>query len=170
MSDEQESDTKAGKWSKAAIEDRRRQVFEFVMMKGLSETAIAEQLGVHRNTIVNDVRAMRDEMRAQVKDLDVMAEIGDQKIRFERIVSDALFEAAATKTPGAKAMLIAQALRAMELKQRLLIETGFLPNAVKRTEGKMEVSGGLDIRAMSTPELQELRRTMVERLARVNLS
>lgn len=50
---------KAGRWGQAAIQDRRRQVFELVMMKGVSESAIAEQLGVHRNTIVNDYRADR---------------------------------------------------------------------------------------------------------------
>lgn len=72
---------KAGRWGQAAIQDRRRQVFELVMMKGVSESAIAEQLGVHRNTIVNDCRAIRDDMRSRVKDLDVLTEIGDHAAR-----------------------------------------------------------------------------------------
>lgn len=153
-----------GRWSKAAIEDRRRNVFEFCILKGMSETAVAQQMGVHRNTIVADVRNLREEMRARVKDVDPATEIGAQAQKYERLAEEALVEAAASAQAGAKAQLMGQALRAMELRQRLLMETGFLPMAAKTINGELKLSGGLDLTKMTTEELRGLRGSLLERL------
>lgn len=161
---------KAGRWTKAAIEDRRRRVFDFVVVRKLSETSVASMLGVHRNTVVSDVRMLRSEMARAIQTLDVRAEIGGFVARYDKIAADAILEADATKTAGSKAFLLSQALRAMELKQRLLIETGYLPNAIRKVEGRLEVSGGLDIRSMSTAELREYRSGLLQQLQRTGLS
>lgn len=152
------------RYSREAIADRRRTVFEMVLMKGMSESAFAEQSGVSRNTIVEDVRCLRASMRTQVKELDVQSEIGDAKARFEKMAELALVEASFTKSPGSKAMLMGQALRAMELKTRLLLDTGYLPNAEKKVSGSLTLSGGLDMKQMSTGELKAMRDRLAGRI------
>ncbi len=164
MSDRDVVPAQGKKWTREAIADRRRQVFEFVLLRGINECAIAEQIGVSRRTIVQDVKELRETVRREVKELDVLADIGEQKKRYEKISEWALMEASTTKLPGSKAVLLGQALRAMELKQRLLIDTGFYPNAALKVNASLTVSGGLDIRRMSTAELREMRDRLAVRL------
>ncbi len=155
------------RWSREAIADRRHQVFEMVLMKGISATAFAEQAGVSRQTICADVKALRQSVRREVKDLDFLAEVGDLKARFEKMAELALVEAAMTKTPAAKATLMGQALRAMELKTRMLIDVGFFPNAEKKVSGSLTLSGGLAVTKMTTGELKAMRERLAIRLADV---
>lgn len=155
-----------GKWNRASIDARRRQVLEMVLLNGISEQAMAEASGVHRNTIVNDVAVLRQEARSKMKDLDVIAEIGDFALKYDEVFKRMLFEASSARTPAAKSMLTAQALRAQMQKQQLLIETGVLPSAEKKITGELHLSGGLDVTKMSTDELRQhlaaLRRTILD--------
>lgn len=156
-----------GKWNAAAIEDRRRQVFE-LMLRGISETVIARQFGVHRNTIVNDVREIRRQNRRKMEEAqrDSLSEIGKMVGEFDEIMKIAMFEAASAKRVGGKAMMLGVALKALVERSRLLIETGILPSAAIEMKGEIAVrlSDGRDLRRMSLEELKRAFETTSKRI------
>lgn len=70
MSEEQTSKLtskkKGGPYTKAEQEKRRIKVYELYFEKGYSATKIAEELGVNRNTINDDIKSWYGEMAAQI--------------------------------------------------------------------------------------------------------
>ena len=152
---------KVGRWNKAAIEDRRRTIFEMVMLKGYSETAIATVLGIHRNTVVRDVAVIGEILQKRVEGCDPMSEIGVQAQKYLRSAELMLLEMGETKDAAKKAALMGRALQAMDLRVKMLLETGILPTAAQ----KVEVSGGLDLKGASMEELKSHRERLMERLA-----
>lgn len=65
-----------GKNNAYVIEERRRKVYK-LWTQGVPETKIAEALGVHRNTVCSDIKALREAHRERVAAIDAYTEIGD---------------------------------------------------------------------------------------------
>lgn len=156
-----------GKRTKEAIEYRRRQVFELVLLNGTEASVVAGMLQVHRNTVVNDVAEIRRTLKQWAKALDPHEAIGERAAMYRKVAQTALFDASQTESGGAKAMLLAQVLRAMELEGKLLLDTGVIPKAADKVEGRLEVAGGVDINLMSTPELRQLRDQLAGKIHRL---
>jgi len=151
-----------GKWSRAAVDDRRRKVWEMHTLQGMPEVAIAKWFGVHRNTIVNDVRAIREANRKAAAATDPFAEIGDMTHRLDDVAQKAMLEYASTDSVGGKAQFLNTALKALEQKTRLQFESGTVPKAVSKVEGTLHVDG-LDLKKMTLDELHKMRHDLVLR-------
>jgi len=169
MSDTEKVEPK-GKYTKAAISDRRRRVFELVLLKGHTEGAVAKVLGVHRNTVVGDMRIIREIMRETLGDFDPMAEVGVQAAKYEAISQMALYDSTVTKNVAIKAPLYSAALRALAERTKLLFDAGILKEVPKRVEGTLEISGGINLEGMSLEELKSRRDQLVNRLSQFNMS
>ena len=157
-----------GRWSRAAVDDRRRKVWEMHVMKGMPETAVAKWFGVHRNTIVNDVRAIRELNRSKALHTDAMAEIGGMTAQLEDIAKKAMLEYGTADASSAKAQFLSTALKALEQKSRLQFEAGTIPKAATKIEGSLQVQG-LDLQKMTLEELYKLRENLVTRGAQLPL-
>lgn len=147
--------------TKQQLEDRRRQVWDLVL-RGVPVTVIAKTLGVHRNTITNDVKVLRERNRQQITDVDVKAEIGDAVAKYDEIFKAALGDYATTDKDGSKASFLSQAQSALERKLRFLIDVGVLPKAVQEFSGKLVVEG-VDVASASVDELKSLRNKLAQR-------
>jgi transposase len=158
---------RGARYSQAAILARRRSVFEMVVLKGFSTPAVAKALAVSPRTVAGDLAALREAMKGQSDGCDVQAEIGLQAAKFERLAQLALQEMGAAKSPMERAALMGQALRAMDLRIRLLQRTGLLPSAPRRVETTVSSPGGptVDYSTMPLPELLERRDRLLASLA-----
>lgn len=121
------------------IEQRRTQVFEFYFVRGLDPGVIAELLGVHRNTIGTDLRAIREKMAQNVREGDVVEAVGLQAALYDRIAQTAMVEFERTEGARVKNAFLSTALGAIERKTRMLIDIGFLPS--RRNELDLRFSG-----------------------------
>jgi len=142
-------------------------VFEMVVLKGFSTPAVAKALAVSPRTVAGDLAALREEMKGRSDGCDVHAEIGLQAAKFERLAQLALQEMSAAKSPMERAALMGQALRAMDLRIRLLQRTGLLPSVPRRVEAAVSTPGGsqVDYATMPLPELLERRDRILASLA-----
>ena len=153
--------------TKETVEARRRQVWEMIL-RGISESVTAKTLGVHRNTVVNDVRMMRVQHRSQVSDADVQEEVGDITAKFDYIFQTAMAEFSTARRPGTRGMLLEKALSALQSKAKFLVEVGTLPKAAQEITGKLLVDG-MDISKMSLEALKSLRNRMAQNLNTMGL-
>lgn len=111
-----------------AIEDRQQQVFELHFVRGLDVGVIAEIFGVHRNTISNDLRTIRERVAKQVRDGDVLAAVGLHAALFDRIAQTAMVEFEKADGGRTRNGFLSTALSALDKKTRMLIDVGFLPH------------------------------------------
>lgn len=156
-----------GEDAELPIEERKRFVWEMVVLrKKLTETAAAKVLGLHRNSVVNLVRQLRLEARDRAAEADGFGELGVLLERFAAVGQAAWCAADEAKSPAAKAMLYGQAIHAWEVEAKLRLQTGLFPRAEKRISGKIEILGGVDPRRMTTEELKQTRRALVNRILR----
>jgi predicted DNA-binding protein (UPF0251 family) len=145
------------KYTDDAIENRRRFVQES-MIRGISAVAIAKQMGVHRNTIVNDIREIRKENAKKVREADVLEEIGEAVQFFEQVSKDAMFEVTDNAHPMAKVSFLSIAMKAKEDKIKLLTQVGVIPSAPKAEQKATSVLfGDVDLENMQVDELKQLR-------------
>lgn len=104
---------------RSAIQTRREQV-SYHLIKGTPVARIAELLGVHRNTIVNDIAYIKDEARSWLDDLAKEGFIHEYRIALEKIrdhefeLQKLLAEASITKK--------IQILRALDENTKLYLE------------------------------------------------
>jgi len=157
-----------GRVSREAISDRRKTVWE-MLVRGTPQVVIAKTLNVHRNTITNDVRFLRQLHRVEVKDTDVHEILGDAVAKFDEIFKYAMQEYSTVdkKKTAAKAQFLEKALSAMDKKARLLVETGVLPKAAQEITGKMMVEG-VDVTKASIQELRTLQQRMMGELRAIS--
>lgn len=149
--------------SRDQIAQRRSAVWE-MHVRGVPYHTIASALGVHRNTIANDVRELRLEHRAEVKDIDVHAKLGDSVAKYDEIFKYAMQEySQQNMNPRERAAFLDKALSSLDKKTRLLVETGVLPRAAQELTGKMIIEG-VDLTKASLEELRTLRNRMVGQL------
>jgi len=147
---------------KQQLEDRRRTVWDLVV-RGIPMTVIAKTLGVHRNTINNDVKVLRENNRKQVSDIDVKTEIGDAVAKFDNLFMCAMNEFSTAEKTGAKCTAISLATNALDRKVRFLMDVGFLPKAAQEFSGKVIVEG-VDVQKASSDELRGLRNRLLQRM------
>ena len=145
------------------IEERRRKIWDMIL-RGLPETVIANTLGVHRNTVVNDVRVLRDQHRREVREADVYTEIGDAAKKFDDVFKMALQEYSVTTKESAKGQFLEKAISALTAKVKLLVDVGVLPRAAQEITGKMVVEG-VDVKGASLEEIKGLREQLVAKWA-----
>lgn len=151
--------------SKAAIEDRRRQVRE-LMMRGVPGTDIAKILNVHRNTIVNDLKIIREENRKEATEIDVYGEIGLSMKKYDEIFTTAMTEYLKAEKDRSKASFLTKALDALDKKMRFLVEVGILPKAAQEVSATLTVEG-VDVRKAGVDELEILHNKLSGRLERL---
>lgn len=176
--------------SKFAIEERRRRVYE-MHVQGVADTKIAEALLVHRNTVANDLKAIRDVNRERVACADPYSEIGDHDRFLREMEVNALFEyrmledeyITVTMDDGAggkrdvKKLMKSQAghrqkfldiaINARKSRMEYQLKTGIVPKAPEQIDMSMFIIDGVDIRKI-TPEagLVLKERFMARMLAR----
>jgi len=145
--------------SREVIEERRERVWE-MLMRGVSQKEMAQALGVHKNTIVNDVAELRKQHREAVRDSDVHDEIGDTAAKFNDIFRYAMMEYTTAENERSKATFLEKAMTALSKKVALLVETGILPKAAQEITGNMVIKG-VDVTKASLEELKTLRDQML---------
>jgi hypothetical protein len=134
-----------------------------MVVRGIPQHVISKTLGVHRNTVCNDVRYLIDRHRKEISDINVHETLGDAAAKFDEIFKYAMQEYSNSNGPRERAAFLEKALSAMDKKTKLLVDTGVLPKAAQEITGKM-VIGGLDMSRASLEELRTLRSRMVSQL------
>jgi hypothetical protein len=139
---------------RAAIEQRRALVKE-MMVRSMPLTAIAQAIGVHRNTIMNDAKEIRRSMRQSVKDIDPVQAIADSVEIFNMVVREAIVQFHSSEGKASKVSFLKAITEAEATKLKFMMTTGLLPNhgleqiidaevsseKTKRVEGKFEKAG-----------------------------
>lgn len=115
------------KGDRESIEHRRSMVKE-MLLRGMTVSSIAKVLGVHRNTVINDVHEVRRQMRLGIKNLDPVQEVADTVEFFQMVAKEAIIQFHGTNKHGAKNSYLNTALKAIETKMKLLAITGMIPN------------------------------------------
>lgn len=153
------------KHTEDAIERRRRFVQES-MIRGVPATTIATQMGVHRNTIVNDIREIRKKNAQKVAETDVLEEIGEAAQFFEQVAQDAMFEVSDNSHPMAKVSFMSIAMKAKADKLKLLTQVGVIPAVPRREKTGVSVLFGddVDLDKMQVAELTQLRDKVLDEL------
>lgn len=77
------SEKNGGPYTKAEQEKRRNQVYEMHFEKSQSASSIAEELGINRNTINDDIKYWYSELAAEFNELDVKNLMLRQHARME---------------------------------------------------------------------------------------
>ena len=149
---------------KEVTEERRRQVWQLVVLRGVQECVVAKHFGVHRNTISNDLAVLRSRNREMVRDTDILEEIGDTVAKFDDMYRKAMVDYATAETASAKSSFYQNAISALDKKTKFLSEVGVLPKAAQEITGKLMVEGA-DVNTMSLESLRGLRQQVLEKLA-----
>ena len=134
-----------------------------MIVRGIPQHVISKTLGVHRNTVCNDVQYLTERHRKEISDIDVQRSLGDSVAKFDEIFKYAMQEFSNAEHPKERAAFLEKALSAMEKKTKLLVDTGVLPKAAQEITGKMIVEG-VDLTKASLEELRVLRNRMVSQL------
>lgn len=184
-----EGQKRAPKNSTFVIEERRRRVFE-LLMAGVPEVKIAELVGVHRNTIINDVRAIREANRERVSAVDPYAEIGDHDSFLREVEKQALYEYRALHdekievviddptAPGMKRTerritrsqaahrqkFLEIAMRARQTRMEYQLKTGIVPKVPEQVDMGLFQVEGVDIRKISPEAARALRDKLARKM------
>jgi hypothetical protein len=118
---------------------------------------------VHRNTVVNDIRVLRQRHRKLVTDADVDTEIGDAVAKFDSLFQLAIQEYGTATLAGQKAHFLGQAVSTLRAKMGFLVEVGVLPKAAQEITGKLLIEG-VDVNKASLEELMSLRNRLAQRI------
>jgi len=143
-------------------EERRNQVWE-MLVRGVSQKVISETLNVHRNTVANDIKVLRDRHRKDIADVDTKAELGDAVKKFDEIFKYAMNEYSTCAKEQQRATFLEKAMMALTKKVGLLVDTGVLPKAANEITGKLTIEG-VDVTRASLEELKTLRNRMSNQL------
>lgn len=129
------------------------------MVRGISAGTIASQLGVHRNTIVGDIREIRKANAKMVEETDILEEVGEAAQFFDQVCKDAMFAVADNSHPMAKVSFMSIAMKARTDKLRLLTQIGVIPAVPRRERSAASVLFGddVDLDKMEADELQRLK-------------
>jgi predicted DNA-binding protein (UPF0251 family) len=143
--------------------DVRRLTAWRLKMRGYSEQEIAKSLEVHRNTICNDIRYMREKFKRRIIEADEKLIIGEMMAYYDEIAHDAILsaiKAAKNEGGGVKNLFYNTALRALESKFNVLIQTGVVTKAATQIEELMKIEGIGDVKKMTLPELEQLTKKL----------
>ena len=153
------------KYTMEAIEQRRRTVLEMTM-RGITASTIAQQLGVHRNTIVSDLRAIRDQNREAMERADVLEEIGGAARFYDMIQQESMYGMTTNRHPMVKVSFLSLAMKAQAEKLNLMTKVGILPDGRrKETRPSGVILGdGIDLDRMTPEELKRFRDRILDEL------
>lgn len=114
--------------SRDAVRDRRNVVKE-MLMRQVPPKVIAKTLGVGIETIREDMKVIRKEIRRNVKELDVLNEIGEKAELFDVITKESIALFYRADSNSDKDRFLNTAMRSALCKLKLLMDTGYLPTA-----------------------------------------
>ena len=143
--------------SAAETKDRRMEVFR-LQMRGVSQAAMAKVLQVNRNTIIRDVRWLKDHVRELALDADKFGEVGNAMKFYEEIEREAMFQYHEVDAPHAKNNLLMTAITAREKKVRLMADMGIIDKA------PTDVNLNMDWSKFTTEELIAKREEIIAKL------
>ena len=115
------------------LEQRRSDVYELAL-QGVPKNRISKMLGIDRDTVNRDLDYWRKKAGRYVQQLRggedrVCEEIGDTLKKLDWILENALMEFSTSKAAVSKNRFLGTALKAINARARLLMETGYLPKA-----------------------------------------
>lgn len=113
---------------KGGIERRRSMVLDF-HLRGITNNAIAVILKVHRNTVTNDLRAIKRRQAEAVRNLDPDEETGAALDYYLKLRDQAYSQYMESDNPNAKLGFLQAALRAQDMHIKLLMDTGTVEKA-----------------------------------------
>lgn len=113
---------------KAGIERRRAYVLDF-HLRGLANHTIAAMLKVHRNTITNDLKAIKKHQAEAVRNMDPDEETGSALNYYLKLRDQAYTQYLEADNQNAKLGFLQAALRAQDMHIKLLIDTGTIEKA-----------------------------------------
>ena len=114
------------------VENRRELVWE-MMIQGVPVLRMAEELGVSRHVVMDDINAIKQDVASGLEDCRkgdrsrIAEEVGSLTKRLDWIFHNAAMEYAATNSASAKDKFLNTCLKATISKERILVETGFIP-------------------------------------------
>jgi hypothetical protein len=147
---------------RSGIERRRAMVLDF-HLRGMTNHAIAAILKVHRNTVTNDLKAIKKQQADAVRNLDPDEETGAALDYYLKLRDQAYAQYLEADNANAKLGFLQAAIRAQDMHMRLLMDTG----TVERTPTKISSSHGgtiqhkHDFNGKSTSELETRRRELL---------
>lgn len=147
----------AKKPSAQETHERRLEVFR-MKMRGLSNSVIARELDVNRNTILRDVQWVREHQREAAVAADKHTEIGVAMAKLEEIEKDAMHQFSETGNPHAKNNFLLTAIAATEKRVKIMMESGIIDKASEKVDLTVDFS------KLTTEELIEERNKALERL------
>jgi hypothetical protein len=153
----------ATKPSTAETYERRIKVFR-MKMRGLNHTAIARELNVTRNAIVRDAKWIQENFTQLAAQADRNSEMGMVMAKLEEIEKEAMFNYSETENPKAKNDFLLTAITACEKRIKLMMDSGIISKA------PVDLNLSVDFSKMSTEELIQRRREVVNRLARFGVA
>lgn len=127
-------------------------------MRGMNQSAIAKVLQVNRNTIIRDVKWLREHTREIALNADKFAEVGDTMKFYEEVEREAMFQFHEVDSPHAKNNLLMTAITAREKKMRLMMDAGIIDKAA------LDVNMSVDWSKFTTDELLTKRKNLLSRL------
>ncbi len=130
--------------------ERRMEVFR-LKARGLSQTVIAKELRVNRNTIKRDFAWLKDHMREVAANSDTFEEVGEAMALLQEISQEALYHMAETENAHAKNNYLRTALEASDKRIRLMMDAGIIDKAA------VDMNVHLDYSKMTTEELLQKR-------------
>jgi len=104
--------------------ERRRAIVLDLTRRGMTNHAIAKILKVHRNTVTNDLKAIKKFQAEAVRNLDPDEETGSALDYYTKIRDQAYAQYLEAKNPNAKLGFLQAALRAQDMHVKLLMDTG----------------------------------------------
>jgi len=140
--------------------ERRIKVFR-MKMRGLNHTAIARELNVTRNAIVRDSKWIKEHFTQLAAQADRNTEMGEAMAHLEEIEKEAMFNYSETENPKAKNDFLLTAITACEKRVKLMMDAGIISKA------PVDLNLTVDLSRMSTEELIQRRRDVVNRLTQV---
>lgn len=150
--------------SKAKTDERREQVYS-LSLRGAKKAALARMYDVHVNTITRDLKAMKKRLRSDTVTADAWTEIAESLKFLDEIEKLALYEFYQNKSnPSAKQKFLETCIKAREAKVRLQLNVGHIPKVADKVQEDIFIYNGVDIRTMSTEELQKKRDELASRM------
>lgn len=147
--------------NRLAIEERRRQVWA-MYIRGVPETVIAKAMGVHRNTIFNDVKVLKRRNANSIDTAKANFEVGDLIAKLDEVFKMSMEECVLAERPGVKAAMMSRAMHALKEKAEIMFRAGVIPEAAKEVNERLTIEG-VDLKRASLDELKELRKKLLER-------
>jgi hypothetical protein len=148
--------------------ERRRSIVLDLHLRGMTNHAIAKILKVHRNTVTNDLKAIKRRQAEVVRNLDPDEETGAALDYYLKVRDQAYAQYLESTNANAKLGFLQAALRAQEMHVRLLVETGTIEKAPAKVasshSGMIEHQHSAKLDGKTTDDLLQRRDALLGEL------